>query len=756
MRIKVGSIALFAGVLLVTLVCVKSNAELPLPRWREIPPFDSGTPVTIYVPDDYSTIQEAVDAANPGDTIIVRDGTYIENVDVSKDHLTIRSENGAEVTIVQATGSTYEDHVFKVITDNVKISGFTVKGNLRSGGDGFHLYYGNHCSLSDNILMNNDSGIFVQGLNNSIVNNIVSNNCLGIELWWDSCYNEVINNTASKNNVGIYLSSADENIIRNNLILTSMYDGIQLFCNSTNNRIIMNTVSGSQSRGIYLDVLENNQIYTNNFINRENWCPSGTQTWNSPKQVTYAYNGKTYANYLGNYWSDYGGEDGDGDGVGDVPYRIERFGNSYQDNYPLMMPFGNYEIGGEAPPEEPPLIQEMVKPVEGWLVQRFDFDEDVGYEGHEGIDIDSSIDEKEVVATADGTVVCVHRSITSGAGLWVWIWHGEIYDLNKNVEENISSRYLHLKDIPEEIQPGDKVERGKTVIGSVSNTGDGLWHWRFPPHLHFEVRQGGNPDGIMSGTITYKDTEALNPLRFIEYEDRSKKAESLIISAHCPIDLVIEDPDGLSISKDVSEIPTASYFELPLDEDGNPGYEFVAIDNRKQGRYLIQVVAEPAAQPDNTYTLEVSVNGSVTAVAENIQIRNIPDEPYILSSTQTEIIPIIPATIDFDPDTLNLKGEGKWITVYIELPIGHGYHVSDINVGRTFLEGLLEVQHSDIQNDVLMVKFDRQYLIIFLESVVGVIPPDDIPLTVTGELKDGRRFEGTDTIRVIDEGKNKE
>jgi len=40
---------------------------------------------TIYVPDDYSTIQQAVDDASAGDTIIVRDGTYTENVDVNKE-----------------------------------------------------------------------------------------------------------------------------------------------------------------------------------------------------------------------------------------------------------------------------------------------------------------------------------------------------------------------------------------------------------------------------------------------------------------------------------------------------------------------------------------------------------------------------------------------------------------------------------------------------------------------------------------------
>ncbi|MFZ2071412.1 MAG: hypothetical protein WAV32_07450, partial [Halobacteriota archaeon] len=84
---------------------------------------------TIYVPDNYTTIQAAVDAASPGDTIIVIDGTYIENVDVSK-RLTIKSENGAEKTIVQAANP--DDHVFEVTADYVNISGFTVKGTAET------------------------------------------------------------------------------------------------------------------------------------------------------------------------------------------------------------------------------------------------------------------------------------------------------------------------------------------------------------------------------------------------------------------------------------------------------------------------------------------------------------------------------------------------------------------------------------------------------------------------------------------------
>ncbi len=78
----------------------------------------------IYVPDDYAKIQWAVDNASAGDTIIVRDGLYVENVDVNK-RLTIQSENGAANCIVDSY-SGY--HVFDVTADGVSIIGFTATG----------------------------------------------------------------------------------------------------------------------------------------------------------------------------------------------------------------------------------------------------------------------------------------------------------------------------------------------------------------------------------------------------------------------------------------------------------------------------------------------------------------------------------------------------------------------------------------------------------------------------------------------------
>jgi len=73
----------------------------------------------------------------------------------------------------------------------------------------------------------------------------------------------------------------------------------------------------------------------------------------------------------------------------------------------------------------------------------------------------------------------------------------------------------------------------------------------------------------------------------------------------------------------------------------------------------------------------------------------------------------VKATIDIDPDTLNLKSKGRWITAYIEL--NEGYDVNDINTSSILLENTVPAEDrptkiGDYDNDAipdLMVKFDR-------------------------------------------------
>jgi N-acetylmuramoyl-L-alanine amidase len=121
------------------------------------------------------------------------------------------------------------------------------------------------------------------------------------------------------------------------------------------------------------------------------------------------------------------------------------------------------------------------------------------------------------------------------------------------------------------------------------------------------------------------------------------------INGKCPIDLIITDPDNLKINNQINEIPGATYTEIDLDGDGDLDDQ-VRIPDRKIGSYSIEIIPEPGAQPTDTYTLEISLFGITYVLAENIQIVNIPSEPYIIESTESGII--LPETDNTPPSII--------------------------------------------------------------------------------------------------------
>jgi streptogramin lyase len=118
------------------------------------------------------------------------------------------------------------------------------------------------------------------------------------------------------------------------------------------------------------------------------------------------------------------------------------------------------------------------------------------------------------------------------------------------------------------------------------------------------------------------------------------------------------------------------------------------------------------------------------------------DESPILYDL-TVNVGIIQAEVDFDPDTLNRKSKGKWVTVYIWFL--EDYDVSDIDISTVLLNGVVPAEEHPTSTDegILMVKFNRSFVIDILA------PGDSVEITITGVLPDGTLFEGTDYIRVI-------
>jgi hypothetical protein len=116
-----------------------------------------------------------------------------------------------------------------------------------------------------------------------------------------------------------------------------------------------------------------------------------------------------------------------------------------------------------------------------------------------------------------------------------------------------------------------------------------------------------------------------------------------------------------------------------------------------------------------------------------------------------EAKPVIAATLDFDPDTINLASNGKWVTCYIELP--EGYDVGDILVSELVLNGVVpaDKSHKCIMGDAdkdgvpdLMVKFSRDAL-----QQLLVVGPDQ-QVVVSGSLSDGTVLVCYDSIVIID------
>jgi parallel beta-helix repeat protein len=178
----------------------------------------------IYVPDDYSTIQQAVNAANSGDTIIVRDGIYNENIDVNK-RLRIRSENGSANCIVQAAN--LNDHVFEVKANYVNIIGLTAKGAEAGGKAGIYLNDVEHCNISNNEASNNYIGIYLdQSSNNTIKSNSASlSTYYGMLLDYSSNNNLIANNKVSRNGFGgIFLQISSHNTLKNNTMTANPHN----------------------------------------------------------------------------------------------------------------------------------------------------------------------------------------------------------------------------------------------------------------------------------------------------------------------------------------------------------------------------------------------------------------------------------------------------------------------------------------------------------------------------------------------------
>ena len=269
--------------------------------------------------DNYTTIQEAIDASTNGDIVFVYDNSspYQENIRINKQILVI-GEN-RDTTIIN--GVTGQDHVVRISSRNAEINGFTIIG-AAGGQNGIEvLLLMEDSAISNNIIKDNIIGVFLQAgsarititdntisnneykgiqlsesdLNDITGNTIVDNGGSGISLDTVSKQNEISGNTIENNVVGIKLyGGSSQNIIIGNKISNNDREGIMIegiistsnnitennisknkvgikISSSGKNIITRNNIKDNSMEGIYLTLSNENIIEKNNFIgNRKN------------------------------------------------------------------------------------------------------------------------------------------------------------------------------------------------------------------------------------------------------------------------------------------------------------------------------------------------------------------------------------------------------------------------------------------------------------------------------------------------------
>lgn len=223
---------------------------------------------------DFTSIQEAIDAASGGDIIQAYSGTYGKAI-INKSINLI----GIGMPVIDGK---WEGNVIEIQADNVKLQGFRI---VNSGGD-------------------NNAGILVE-----------------------SSHSVVRNNASTSNQCGIALNAASNNKISNNDVSGGEY-GILLESSCSNNNIISNNIS-SNEYGIY--------GYSSSGAALSFVLPNGISQNNLRDNGQNAHDDMGGNEWCDNYWDDYTGEDVDGDGIGDTPYEIPGAAGA-KDDRPLMEP----------------------------------------------------------------------------------------------------------------------------------------------------------------------------------------------------------------------------------------------------------------------------------------------------------------------------------------------------------------------------------------------------------------------------------
>jgi nitrous oxidase accessory protein len=357
-RIKAKEIILIAVLILLTKFQVK-------PLSKEI---------TVGEKAPYSSITEALENSNEGDTIVVKSGIYKENVVINKGVFLVGENQPVidgnyldNVVKIEANGVTLkgfiirkggrdllkEESGIKVVNSSaVKIEGNkledviigiylysspgnTIRNNTSYGradftteeanGNGIHLWKSPNNTIEGNHIMKHRDGIYVEF---SPGNSIRTNHCkrnvrYGLHYMY-SDNNAFEGNVFEKNGTGSALMYSKNILLRKNIFKDNVGpNGFGMLLKSLNDSLAEENLITNNTVGIFMDDANRN-ILTKNIFSQNGWAIDlfsssnnnaiyANDFLNNTFQVmtdTDRTTNRFYKNSTGNYWDDYRGYNG--------------------------------------------------------------------------------------------------------------------------------------------------------------------------------------------------------------------------------------------------------------------------------------------------------------------------------------------------------------------------------------------------------------------------------------------------------------
>ena len=230
---------------------------------------------TLLVPNNYLTIQEAIRASNPGDTIIVASGVhrlYYGNIKITNKDLTLKSESGPEKTIIEGRGNSpvisIEEH-FQAVIDGFTITSINDPDTKAFKGGGIYCAPSSSPTIINNVITENNAvfggGIFcAHSSSPTITNNVISkNNAIkfggGIFSYRASpniTNNSIVENEASNSGGGLFCGRDSSRIFNNIIWKNKAHSGGGISSDRSSCTIINDTITGNVAGyggGIFID-----------------------------------------------------------------------------------------------------------------------------------------------------------------------------------------------------------------------------------------------------------------------------------------------------------------------------------------------------------------------------------------------------------------------------------------------------------------------------------------------------------------------